>query len=81
MGDIVVHKSSDGSEIIGRVIDVIEPSVSRSGVRGKITYKISTFKKPEIKSVDDDDLDDLIKKPDLIFTADSDEVSLLVTCK
>ena len=63
------------------MVDVIEPTVSRSGIQSKTSYKIATFKKPEMSPEDDDDLDDLIKKSSLIFNAVDDEVTLLVTCK
>ena len=63
------------------MVDVIEPTVSRSGIPSKTAYKIATFKKLEMSPEDDDDIDDLIKKPSLTFNAVDDEVTLLVTCK
>ena len=79
VGDIVKHKSRDGKETIARVVDIIDPAASRSGVRAPTTYKLITFQKPSPSDDVDDDLDDLIKKPELTFEALADETTLLVT--
>ena len=74
----MTHKSSDGVETIGRVIDITEPKASRSGVQPPTTYKLIAFQK-SLPSDDDDDNDDLIKSTDLTIEVFADETMLLVT--